>query len=286
MNEQERLSSSPWREREPIPTDDKDTEEEPVQERTNEEMATVETKPETTETQNRSTSIREIGLDKPSPFNGDRKKVETFIQECRVYLQINKRIYTDDEAKVAFLLSLMKENEALRWKQMYLRSITNDDGDIVFPKIKDFVGLLLNYFQPVNQHQLAMLKQGKKTAEEIITEFRLLTSQAGYSSTTLTDNMHLIEKLQNVLNSSLVKKIMLLDNPPNTIEGWVQKAITIDGQYRATMDVLNRRLNEGKTSREGRTNKQTWSNYFDKEKARTERDPDAMDIDAMTPRRG
>jgi uncharacterized alpha/beta hydrolase family protein len=94
--------------------------------------------------------------------------------------------------------------------------------------------------------------------------------------------MHLIEKLQNVLNPSLVKKIMLLDNPPNTIEGWVQKAITIDGQYRATMDVLNRRLNEGKTSKEGRTNKQTWSNYFDKKKARIERDPDAMDIDTMT----
>jgi hypothetical protein len=110
-------------------------------------MATVETNPETTETQNSSTSIRKIGLDKMSPFNGDRKKIETFIQKCRVYLQINKRIYTNNEAKVAFLLSLMKENEALRWKQTYLRSIMNDDGDIVFPKIKDFVGLLLNYFQ-------------------------------------------------------------------------------------------------------------------------------------------
>jgi hypothetical protein len=129
----------------------------------------------------------------------------------------------------------MKENEALRWKQTYLRSIMNNDRDIIFPKIKDFVGLLLNYFQPVNQaadatHQLAMLKQGKKRAEEIITEFRLLTSQAGYSATKPTDHMHLIEKLQNILNPSLVKKIMLLDNPPNTIENWVQKAITIDGQ--------------------------------------------------------
>jgi hypothetical protein len=106
-NEQERLSFSPWREHEPNPTDDEDTEEEPgyytpyeeepVQERTSEEMSTAETNPET---QNSSTSIREIGLDKPSPFNGDRKKIEMFIQECRVYLQINKKIYTNDEAKV------------------------------------------------------------------------------------------------------------------------------------------------------------------------------------------
>jgi hypothetical protein len=41
MNEQEQLSSSPWREREPIPTDNEDTEEEPVQERTKEEMASA-----------------------------------------------------------------------------------------------------------------------------------------------------------------------------------------------------------------------------------------------------
>ena len=89
--------------------------------------------------------------------------------------------------KVAFFLSFMTEKEALKWKQTFLRSITNDDGEMNFPTIKDFVGLLNSYFKPTNQtqdaaHQLSLLKQGKKTAEEIVTEFRLLISQAGYSS--------------------------------------------------------------------------------------------------------
>ena len=173
-----------------------------------------------------------------------------FIQECRLYLQVNKKIYTTDEAKVAFFLSFMTEKEALKWKQTFLRSITNDDGEMNFPTIKDFVGLLNSYFKPTNQtqdaaHQLFLLKQGKKTAEEIVMEFQLLISQAGYSSNTPSDHLHLIKKLQNVLNPALVKKIILMDSP---IEGWVDKAILIDSQYHMTRDALGRKTNEGKTN--------------------------------------
>ena len=252
--------------RESIYSEESETEEEPGYESINEEGPVIEEQANemTEEFQEEFTSEpsmeptpmhilgtphmhnKEFGLEKPTPFTGDRKKVETFIQECRVYLQINRRIYNTDETKIAFFLSLMKEKEALRWKQTFLKSIMNDDGDIDFPTMKEFVGYLLEYFQPVNQttdaaHQLMMLKQGKKTAEEIITEFRLLTAQAGYSADTTSDHLHLIDKLQNVLNPSLVKKIMLLENPPTTINGWVHKAILIDGQYRATMDLLGRK---------------------------------------------
>ena len=225
---------------------------------------------------------KEFGLDKPTPFDGNQKKVESFIQECRVYLQINKRIYTTDEAKVAFFLSLMKEKEALRWKQTYLKSITNEEGDIIFPPVKEFVALLLNYFQPINQvadatHQMAILKQGKKTAEEVITEFRLLVAQAGFTSDSRSDHLHLIEKLQSVLNPSLVKKIMLMEKPPVTIDDWVHRAILIDGQYRATMDILGKRID-----RKEKAGKPKWTNYFEGKKHRDERDPDAMDIDRMS----
>ena len=159
-----------------------------------------------------------------------------------------------------------------------MRELIND-GEMNFSTIKDFVGLLNSYFKPTNQtqdaaHQLSLLKQGKKTAEEIVMEFQLLISQAGYSSDTSSDHLHLIEKLQNVLNPALVKKIMHMDSPPTTIDGWVDKAILIDSQYRMTMDVLGRRTSEGKTNNPAK-------NYFGARRLR-ERDTDAMDIDAMT----
>ena len=116
-----------------------------------------------------------------------------------MYLRINRYIYEDDEDKIAFVLSFMNEKEALRWKQTFLRFIMERDEEIIFPPFENFVKELLNYFQPTNTHQdaahqLGLLKQGNKTAG-IITEFQLLISLAGYSETTSSDHLHLIEKL-------------------------------------------------------------------------------------------
>jgi hypothetical protein len=242
---------------------------------------------------NERDSMKERAINKPTPFDGDRKKTETFLQECRVYLRINRGVYTTDEDKIIFILSFMNNKEALRWKQTYLRSILTHDGDMNFPDIQTFVHLLENYFQPANlgqdaAHQLNLLKQGKKTAEEVLTEFRLLSSQAGYVAETATDHLHLIERIQRVLNASLVRKIRLMESPPTTIDGWIEKAIFFDNMYRSTMEVLEQKAKEERTIPRSKTNSSKrfeYSNYFGNQNTRTTRerkDPDAMDIDAMS----
>lgn len=70
-----------------------------------------------------------------------------------------------DETKVAFVLSFMTEKEALKWKETYLSSITDDAGDIIFPTIKTFWQLIEEYFKPADRVQdatdkLSILKQG------------------------------------------------------------------------------------------------------------------------------
>ena len=56
---------------------------------------------------------------------------------------------------------------------------------------------------------------------------------AEYSAETDSGHLHLIKKLQSVLNLSLVKKIMLLDSPPTMITpvyAWsVHKAVEREG---------------------------------------------------------
>ena len=59
-------------------------------------------------------SKKEFAINKLTPFDGNRKLIVSFMQECQVYLQINKHIYTMDDAKVAFMLSYMNEKEALK----------------------------------------------------------------------------------------------------------------------------------------------------------------------------
>ena len=56
-------------------------------------------------------TLWEKNIHKPTPFTGDRKKTETFIQECQMYLRINRDIYTDDDDKIAFVLSFINEKD-------------------------------------------------------------------------------------------------------------------------------------------------------------------------------
>ena len=151
------------------------------------------------------------------PFDGNRKNVEAFAQECNIYLAMNKDVYATDEAKITFTLSFMTEKEALKWKMNFIRSaIDPNTREIKFPTHKEFLEQLAESFLPENQtydaiHQLALLKQGRRSAEEVITDFRLLISQAGYTSKSATDNLHLIKKLQNVLNPSLANMKQVLE---------------------------------------------------------------------------
>ena len=145
----------------------------------------------------------------------------------------------------------------------------------------------MNDFKPANKkrsaaHKIAMLRQGKKTAEETITEFRLLTNQAGYTVTTQSDHMHLIDKLQKVLNTNLVKKILTSDNAPSTIDAWAEKAIQIDSNYRQTMETIERLNEEKKESKFSSSSKTSTTTANSWRKKKTERDPNAMDVDAMS----
>ena len=162
----------------------------------------------------------------------------------------------------------------------FLRSIINDEGEIIFPTFKQFISILDHYFKPANQtrdtaHQLKILKQGKKTAEEVIMEFRLLVAEAGYSSNTRTDNLHLIEKLQDILDPSLTK-ILLSEKVPDTVEEWAQKAIDIDSNYQSALEILGKYTSKMTPPRTMTPPRATF-NYRKKE----ERDPNAMDVDTM-----
>ena len=74
---------------------------------------------ETTTTMNHR-SRKEYGINQPTPFTGNRTKIENFVQECDVYLNINDNIYDNEPAKVAFELSFLTEGEAQKWKEQYI----------------------------------------------------------------------------------------------------------------------------------------------------------------------
>jgi hypothetical protein len=201
-------------------------------------------------------------------------------------LQLNKEIYVTDEAKIAFVLSFLNEKEGANWKEAYLQSILeevkNDKQETIdevykYPTYHKFLESFVGYFQPVTQtraanHQLATMKQGKRSVEEFVAEFQLLVSMAGMTVASKSDHMHLINYFQRALNPAIAKKIALSENVPDTIDGWAAKAIQYDTNYRLTMAMYGRQAYSSSSG-------EHWGKASSSSR---QKDPYAMDIDAMT----
>jgi Ty3 transposon capsid-like protein len=88
-------------------------------------------------------------------------------------------------------------------------------------------------------NRLETLRQGKKTVEELNTEFLQIIGQAGMDRKTLSDHLHLIGYYRKMLEPRLSRRILFSDNVPKTINGWMEKAIQYDTNWRMGNLFLN-----------------------------------------------
>ena len=224
-----------------------------------------------------STHTKEYGLNKPTPFSGNQMKVKAFLQECLVYIDMNKEVYMMDKLKIGFVLSYMNEKEAKDWWELYLKDLKDPaTGKLVYPTFGTFLAEVHKAFRSADRVQdasckLENLKQGKKTVEQVVTEFKQLIGQAGLTTKTTSDHIHLIGLFWKALNLSLAHKIMYGEVIPWTIEDWLEKAIQFDTNYWEATAIFgpNKKNNNRMTNR-------SW--YRPAEK----KDPDTMDVDVLT----
>ena len=145
----------------------------------------------------------------------------------------------------------------------------------MYPTFGAFLAEVRKAFRSTDQIQDALcklenLRQGKKMAEQVVTEFKQLIGQAGLTTRTTSDNIHLIGLFRKALNLSLAHKIMYGEVIPQTIEDWFEKAIQFDTNYREATAIFGpiKKNNE-------RTTNRSW--YKPAEK----KDPNAMDVDTL-----
>jgi hypothetical protein len=72
-------------------------------------------------------------------------------------------------------------------------------------------------------NRLETLRQGKKTAKELNTEFLQIVGQAGMDRKTPSDHLHLIGYYRKTLEPRLSRRILFSDDVPKTIDGWMEK---------------------------------------------------------------
>ena len=182
---------------------------------------------------------------RPTVFSGDRKTLEKFLRDCAIYMHANLKDLPNDDAKAQFVLSHIDGGEADAWKEYYVDTkLTQQDGSYKWPTPKELATELRANFAKEDKveeslRRLENMKQGGRTAEEVINEFRLLKARAGIADSPLA-----IRMFRRTLNPSLAMKILTDPDKANTLEntrktdgsldkqGWFTKAIQYDQIYR------------------------------------------------------
>ena len=187
---------------------------------------------------------------------------------------INNAIYDTDGSKIAFTLSHMTD-KVQHWKMLFIETHTDKTtGNINFPTYSAFIEKLKEDFKTEDYDQeavieLYLLKQGNRTAEELVTKFKSLARQARLGFQTHSDHIHMIRLFQNALKPQLVRRILLGDEIPKTIDGWFKKAI----QFERVLAITGK----GPRPQETKTTNRSWN--FSKS---TAKNTNTMDIDAMS----
>ena len=163
------------------------------------------------------------------------------------------------------------------WKEQFLSSKQTAEG-LKLGTRDGFLKELKKAFEEVDAPGNALwkiktMKQGSKTAEDHVNEFKLFAKSAGLDISQGKD-IAARDYFSETLNRPLRRKILEDQNPPTTLEEWYSKAIKYDTQYRRNQNIFGRdrgSRNEGRPKARGWTFHQT-----------SNRDPNAMDIDALT----
>jgi Zinc knuckle len=127
---------------------------------------------------------------------------------------------------------------------------------------------------------LETLRQGKKTAKELNTEFLQIVRQAGMDRKTPSDHLHLIGYYRKALEPRLSCKILFSDDVPKTIDGWMEKVIQFDTNWRMDNLFFNQDIKVNPSKQKTDTNKSNGNARWWRTNER--KDPNVMDVDALT----
>ena len=66
---------------------------------------------------------KEIWINNPTEFDGNREHLNSFLQDCHLYLALNNKIYNEDDKKIIFILSYMTKRTAKAWKEAFVPNV-------------------------------------------------------------------------------------------------------------------------------------------------------------------
>jgi len=144
----------------------------------------------------------------PTDFDGDRSKGRAFLNSCDLYIRLCPQEFVDDQAKVHWVLSYMKNDRAATFADRVLRQ----EAKTNLPRFgtwRSFRAVFIESFCPENEATYSLLRleseryfQGRRTVEAYIDEFEQLVDLSGY-----TEALVVVLKFRRGLNPTIQDKI-------------------------------------------------------------------------------
>ena len=172
--------------------------------------------------------MKEVKMNLPKSFTGKRTELKRFLQDCQVYLMINRDIYDDDDKKIAFVLSFMNEGDAGAWKEeLVSRALDEADergDDLLFGTFRAFKESLTESFSPYNApgdalDEMRTRKMGDLPIDEHIAKFKILVTNSG-----LKESAVVVDFFRETLPTPLQRQILCCNQPPEMMKEWYEKA--------------------------------------------------------------
>src|SRR5271155_1366847 len=224
-----------------------------------------------------SNETKELRINPPTHFTGNRDDLDNFIQDCTLYLTLNRAVYETDEKQIISMLSYMTEGTARAWKEAFVQDIINSPIND-FGSLKQFIVNLKKAFEASDAEgdaraKLRQLKQEKDSVDDYVAQFRILAGKAR-----MTDDAALTEYFMEGINTGILQKIFAQEKLPATITEWYKRASRCDSHYRRVQEILGRRRGTSGNAQTTNNMKKPFIPRFTSK----EQDPNAMDVDRLS----
>ena len=210
---------------------------------------------------------QELKLGQPSTFNGDPTRARGWFNNAQLYLLVNKDIYNDNDRKIAFALSFMREGPAELWALTETEA-TFKRNPPSFGTWNNFLDRFTASFILENTKDQVIVwmmttKVDKKTPLlEYISQFKNSTALSGINNEDV-----LINFFSRGIPPTLMKRIYGMDTVPTTIEKWYQQTLRFQHVWEKTNEIAKGRPPPFQYGQQNNVHKK--------------RNPNAMDIDAI-----
>jgi hypothetical protein len=223
---------------------------------------------------------KELNLNKPEAFDGNRNGFKDFLQTVKVYMDVNHKTYNNDLQKIAFVLLFMTTGAAATWRAQFINEAYNrpaptnpNDKLGTYTQFRKDLKEAFSVFDSVGDALDELRSLRKKQTESIdehIAKFKMLAAESKIDTT----NPLTIKLFKETLPWGLTLQLMKLETPLKTITDWYEWAAKLDHKR----NKINRAVEQTRGSSSGKDKAPQKKFYF----PRRERDPNAMDIDRLT----